>query len=134
MPCRDKLEKQVRVCRNSIEVSPVFSSAATSLGHSRPYHKNTRVKVVTTGLMVGHQHDLFLATRTGQIRQVQQILSKRPDDLNRVSTEDAITLVYHAAFCGHKELLLWLLEEGGQADWLRTYMVSCNIIRDILKP
>lgn len=84
--------------------------------------------------MVGHQHDIFLATRTGQIRQVQQILLKRPDDLNRVSTEDATTLVYHAAFCGHKELLLWLLEEGGQADWLRTYMASCNIIRDILKP
>ena len=93
-----------------------------------------QVNVVNICLMVGHQHDIYLATRTGQIRQVQQILLKRPDDLNRVSTEDATTLVYHAAFCGHKELLLWLLEEGGQADWLRTYMASCNIIRDILKP
>ena len=65
---------------------------------------------------------------------MQQILLSRPNDLNRVSSEDATTLVYHAAFCGHSELLQWLLEEGGKADWPRTYMASCLGIRDILKP
>ena len=76
-----------------------------------------------------------MATRIGQTRTVRQIISRRPDYLNKVSTDDGTTLVYHAARCGHIKVLQYLLNAGDEADWQRTYMASCcPAIRAILKP
>ena len=111
------------------------TSAARSSRNRQPCHKQTSSSAAYTGPRGAHDHHLLLATRTGQTTQVQQILSSHPGYLNRVSSDDATTLLYHAAFCGHAQLLKWMLEEGGQADWQRTYMASCcPIIRDVLRP
>lgn len=76
-----------------------------------------------------------MATRTGQTSTIEHIISRRPDYLNKVSTDDGTTLVYHAARCGHTEVLQYLLDAGDQADWQRAYMASCcPTIQATLKP
>lgn len=53
-----------------------------------------------------------MATRTGQTSTIEHIISRRPDYLNKVSTDD-----------------------GDQADWQRAYMASCcPTIQATLKP
>ena len=78
-----------------------------------------------------HTDSIVTATRTGQKQLVQEMLSRDPTLLNRCF--DDCTLVYHAAFCGHADLLNWLLEQGGNADWQRTYKNSCDRIRPVVK-
>lgn len=92
----------------------------------RLIHDNLFKKYVDTST-----DSIVTATRTGRMQLVQDMLKKDPRLLNKA--EDGMTIVYHAAFCGHANLLRWLLEQGGAADWDRTYINSCDRIRPIIK-
>lgn len=76
-------------------------------------------------------NDIVNATRIGRMDIVQRLLQQHPKLLN--AERDDMTLVYHAAFCGHTRLLEWLLVQGGTADWDRTLMNSSDRIRPIIK-
>lgn len=115
-----------------------FKEAAEQLGvwdELKEYRRKLRSRydhdVVFRKYETTDTSDIVNATRTGRMDIVQRLIQADPSLLN--TERDDMTLVYHAAFCGHTRLLEWLLFQGGTADWDRTLINSPDRIRPIIK-
>ncbi|CAG0917705.1 unnamed protein product [Notodromas monacha] len=60
-------------------------------------------------------HDLFLSCRRGDLMRVRTLVEKKEIDVNVRDKWDS-TPLYYACLCGHREVVLYLLEIGARCE------------------
>lgn len=88
-----------------------FDIKMNSNSNVMPVDSNSEEEMVSSRPRFIENADIYLATRTGDLKRVKHLVEKENVDVNRRDCWDSVPL-YYACLCGHADIVTYLLKQG----------------------